>query len=77
MGQYKELARLQLYSMSVDSSKHNNIQQCQERLGQYKKMLKAVIPDKFQEEYNTLQQIKEKRENVDRIFTEAGQAQTE
>jgi hypothetical protein len=37
-------------------------------------MLKAVIPAKFREEYATLKQIKEKRANVDRIFTEAGVA---
>jgi|TARA_B110001450_G_C17446856_1_gene410327 hypothetical protein len=54
MGQYKELAKLQLYNLSVESSKHKNMQECKDRLAQYKQMLKAVIPDKFQEEYATL-----------------------
>jgi hypothetical protein len=54
MGQYKELAKLQLYNLSVDSSKQKSMLECQDRLAQYKQMLKAVIPDKFQEEYATL-----------------------
>lgn len=54
MGQYKELAKLELYSLSVDSIKHKNMRECRERLAQYKQMLKAVIPDKFQAEYATL-----------------------
>ena len=54
MGQYKELAKLQLYNLSVESSKHKNILECKEKLASYKQMLKAIIPDKFQEEYATL-----------------------
>ena len=55
MGQYKELAKLELYNLSVEPSKQKNMLECRERLEQYKQMLKAVIPDKFQEEYATLQ----------------------
>lgn len=54
MGQYKELARLQLYSLSVESTKHKNMQECKDAIAHYKEMLKAVIPAKFQEEYATL-----------------------
>jgi hypothetical protein len=37
----------------------------------YEKLLRQILPKEFQDEYLTLKDIAEKRENINKIFTEA------
>ena len=51
-----------------DANKHQRIEEALNRADKYQIMLKKIIPVYFRDEYDTLQKLQSKKENVEQIF---------
>jgi hypothetical protein len=68
IGHTQELAKVELMREEKDANKHLRIEEALDRADKYQFMLKKIIPVYFKDEYDTLQKLQSKKENVEQIF---------
>jgi len=71
LGREKELAKIELYQDEAGSPKQELIAECRKRAQTYSVLMKKVLPQHFRDEYLSLQELQDKKQNVEATFAEA------